>query len=356
MTEFLVLFFSLYIWHALGVTIGYHRLLSHRSFSCIKPLEYFFVLGGYLAFEGSPIWWASMHRAHHRYVDTALDPHSPRYGGVWNAYIGWTMHDTYPEHIDPKAQGKDLLKDPIYRFLDQGGDWKKAHAVNFAIGIGLRVAMYFIFGWQVALASTLAALAVLQIPLLLNVVCHMPKAGYKNYGGQDDSVNVWWVAVLAMGEGWHNNHHMFPGSARSGLKLHEVDPSWIVLRICKLFKMVGYMNEAVVPRFEAKQKSGLLAQLPELPKLPEMPKLPEFQMPEFHMPQVPSMPDFSLPRMPEFQMPEMPKLPEFQMPEMPQLPQLSDLNLPEMPKMPKMPELPELPEIPGLQQPKLAKS
>ena len=115
MTEFLVLFLGLYIWHAFGVTIGYHRLLSHRSFSCIKPLEYFFVLGGYLAFEGSPIWWASMHRAHHRYVDTALDPHSPRYGGIWNAYLGWTMHDTYPEHIDPNTQGKDLLKDPIYR-------------------------------------------------------------------------------------------------------------------------------------------------------------------------------------------------------------------------------------------------
>jgi|GEM_PF-942757 len=336
MTEYLLVFLALYIWHSLGVTIGYHRLLSHRSFSCIKPLEYFFVLGGYLAFEGSPIWWAAMHRAHHRYVDTNLDPHSPRYGGVWNAYIGWTMYKTYPEHIDPNTQCKDLMKDPIYRFLDQGGNWTRAHIVNFAIGISLRVALFFMFGWQVALASVLASLAVLQIPLLLNVVCHMPKAGYKNYGGADDSVNVWWVAILAMGEGWHNNHHMFPGSARSGLKPHEIDVSWIVLRVCKWLKMVGFMNEAAVPRFEAKQKAGLLAQFPEFPKLPEMPKLPEFQMPEFQMPEMPQLPELSLPRMPE-----MPKLPEFQMPE------LSDLHLP---------ELPELPEIPGMKSPKLAES
>ena len=366
MTEYLLVFLALYIWHSLGVTIGYHRLLSHRSFSCIKPLEYFFVLGGYLAFEGSPIWWAAMHRAHHRYVDTNLDPHSPRYGGVWNAYIGWTMYKTYPEHIDPNTQCKDLMKDPIYRFLDQGGNWTRAHIVNFAIGISLRVALFFMFGWQVALASVLASLAVLQIPLLLNVVCHMPKAGYKNYGGADDSVNVWWVAILAMGEGWHNNHHMFPGSARSGLKPHEIDVSWIVLRVCKWLKMVGFMNEAAVPRFEAKQKAGLLAQFPEFPKLPEMPKLPEFQMPEFQMPEMPQLPELSLPRMPE-----MPKLPEFQMPEfqMPEMPQLPELSLPRMPEMPKLPEfqmpelsdlhlpeLPELPEIPGMKSPKLAES
>ncbi len=374
MTEFLVVFLALYIWHGLGVTIGYHRLLSHRSFTCIKPLEYFFVLGGYLAFEGSPIWWATMHRAHHRHVDTELDPHSPRFGGVWNAYVGWTMYKTYPEHIDPNTQGKDLLKDPIYRFLDQGGDWTKAHMLNFAFGIGLRVAMYFVFGWQVALASILASVAVLQIPLLLNVVCHMPKAGYKNYGGADDSVNVWWVAVLAMGEGWHNNHHMFPGSARSGLKLHEIDVSWIILRVCKWFNWVGYMNEAVVPRFEAKQfaakqKAALLAQLPEMPKLPEfqmpeMPQLPEFSMPR--MPEMPKLPEF---QMPEFQMPEladlklpklpeMPKLSDFQMPE---IAMLQDLQLPELPQLPNLadlhlPELPELPEIPGLQKPNLAQS
>lgn len=387
MTEFLVIFLVLYIWHALGVTIGYHRLLSHRSFTCKRPLEYFFVLGGYLAFEGSPIWWATMHRAHHRYVDTALDPHSPRFGGIWNAYLGWTMYETYPEHIDPQTQGKDLIKDPIYRFLDQGGDWTRAHIINFAIGIGLRVALYFIFGWQVALASILAAVAVLQIPLLLNVVCHLPKAGYKNYGGADDSVNVWWVAILAMGEGWHNNHHMFPGSARSGLKWHEFDASWIVLRLCKFMKMVGYMNEAVVPGFEAKQKAKqLLAQLPELPKLPEMPKLPEFQMPEMpelslprlpEMPKLPEfqMPEFQMPEMPQLpelslpRMPEMPKLPEFQMPELsdlnlpelPQLPHLADLQLPKLPDMPNLadlhlPELPELPEIPGMKSPKLAES
>src|SRR6202044_2070218 len=85
MFKFLSMFTFSYLWHSLGVTIGYHRLLSHCSFKCPKAVEYFWVLGGYLAFEGSPIWWSAIHRAHHRYTDTPLDPHSPLYG-LKNAY------------------------------------------------------------------------------------------------------------------------------------------------------------------------------------------------------------------------------------------------------------------------------
>jgi sn-1 stearoyl-lipid 9-desaturase len=237
MLEFLIIFVGLYIWHALGITIGYHRLLSHRSFSCPKFVEYFWVLAGYLAFEGSPIWWASMHRAHHRWVDTPLDPHSPRYG-LKNAYTGWLAYAHYPEHIKPEEQCKDLLKDPLYRFLEQGGDLHKGHAIGFAFGFGVRAVLWALFGWQVALASLLAGLAVLQIPLMLNVFCHIPKLGYKNFTGEDDSVNVWWVAVLAMGEGWHNNHHAFPGSAQSGIRKHEFDLSWVLIRLMKKFNLV----------------------------------------------------------------------------------------------------------------------
>jgi fatty-acid desaturase len=242
MFEFILLFIAFYIWHSLGVTIGYHRLLSHRSFSCPKPVEYFWVLAGYLAFEGSPIWWATIHRAHHRYVDTPLDPHAPKYG-FFNAHFGWLLKTGYAAHVDPEAHSKDLLKDKVYLFLEQGGDWHRSHALVFTIAIGFRVFLLLAFGWMPALASLLAGFAVLQIPLMLNVACHIPKLGYKNFATKDDSVNVWWVGLLAMGEGWHNNHHALPGSARSGLRWFEFDLSWLIIRTMKQLGLAGRVND-----------------------------------------------------------------------------------------------------------------
>lgn len=242
MLEFLSLFLIFYICHALGITIGYHRLLSHRTFRCSKFVEYLFVIPGYLAFEGSPIWWATIHRAHHRHEDTELDPHSPRFG-LFHSLCGWLMAKGYEPHVDPQSQAKDLIKDPVYRFLEQGGDWTRAHTLNFAIGLGFRLIILLMFGWIPALASLLAGLAVLQIPLMLNVFCHMPKLGYRNYNKSDeDSTNVWWVAVLALGEGWHNNHHASPGSARSGMRLFELDISWIVISFLNRIGLVNSVN------------------------------------------------------------------------------------------------------------------
>ncbi len=245
MFEFLLAFFLFYMWHMLGTTIGYHRLLSHRSFTCKKFVEYFWVAGGYLAFEGSPMWWASIHRAHHRYADTELDPHSPRYG-VKRAFHGWIRSSGYPPHINPGEQSRDLMSDPVYRFLDQGGQWRRAHSLTRVIGVVFRLIILVLFGWKVALASLIAGFTVLQIPLLLNVVCHIPRLGYKNYATRDDSVNVWWVALLTAGEGWHNNHHAFPGSARAGIRKFEVDLSWLTLRLLKACKLVSGMHEPTV--------------------------------------------------------------------------------------------------------------
>jgi stearoyl-CoA desaturase (delta-9 desaturase) len=234
MIEFIAVFTVSYVLQALGITIGYHRLLSHRSLVCPKIVEYFWVMLGYLTFQGSPIWWATIHRAHHRYVDTPLDPHSPRYG-LLNAHLGWlTLHE-YATHVNPSIQSKDLLDDPLYRFLEQDGKLWRAHLLAFATVLGSRLLIWACFGWVAALATLAAAIAVWQIPLMLNVVCHIPKLGYKNFRRLDDSVNVWWVALLAMGEGWHNNHHVFPGSARSGLRAHEIDISWLV--ICAMQKL-----------------------------------------------------------------------------------------------------------------------
>lgn len=265
MVEFLVLFLCFYVWHALGVTVGYHRLLSHRSFACPKLIEYFFVSGGYLAFEGSPIWWATIHRAHHRYSDTPLDPHSPLYG-LQNAHVGWLTNSSYPSHVCPEHHSKDLLKDPLYRFLEQDGTWRKAHFCVFIIGLLFRAMIWICFGWVAALASLLAGFAVLQIPLMLNVVCHTRRLGYKTYATGDHSVNVWWVAILAMGEGWHNNHHASPGSAKTGMRWWELDVSWLIICVLKKLHLVSRVNEASqrqMLRYRARQGSNTAVVLPE---------------------------------------------------------------------------------------------
>lgn len=241
MLEFVIVFLVSYIWHGCGITIGYHRLLSHCSFKCSKALEYFFVLPGYLAYEGSPLWWGAIHRAHHRYVDTPLDPHSPRYGLV-HSYFGWLFELEYPKHIDPKVQCKDLLNDPVYRFLECNGNLRMMNFLCFATNMAFRGILWALFGWQVALANLLASFAVMQIPLLLNVVCHLPKWGYKTFAMDDDSVNVWWVGVFGMGEGWHNNHHAFPGSARNGMLPHEFDLSWLVIKLCDRLGLISWLN------------------------------------------------------------------------------------------------------------------
>jgi len=242
MSEALIWFSAFYVWHVLGITVGYHRLLAHRSFSCPKAVEYFFVLGGYLSFESSPIWWVCLHRAHHRFVDTPKDPHSPRFGNA-RAYAGWIFGRHYPPFINPRIQAPDLVDDPLYKLLEKNNNWHASHLTNSAIGFGFRAILFLLFGWQIALASLLAGLIVQQVPFLVNVVCHKPALGYRNYSTADDSVNVWWLALVTLGDNWHNNHHTFPGCARSGLKWYEIDFSWLTIKALAACKLVTHVNE-----------------------------------------------------------------------------------------------------------------
>jgi len=254
MALFIGVFLLSYIWHAMGITIGYHRLLAHRSFSCSKLVEYFWVFAGLMAFEGSPIWWATIHRAHHHFVDTPKDPHSPRFG-LQYAFTGWLNEKEYKPHVQPSVLSKDLLKDPIYRFLEQDGNLMRGHAMGFALCFAFRAAIWYFYGWVPALASLLAGVAVLGIPLMLNVVCHIPKAGYRLYAVDDDSVNVWWVGILALGEGWHNNHHAAPGSAKTGMRFWEFDLSWLTIRAMKAVGLVQRVNYTTHEKLMARMHS-----------------------------------------------------------------------------------------------------
>lgn len=259
MTEFAVWFCLFWVWHVLGISVGYHRLLAHRSFQCPKAVEYFFVLGGYLAFESSPIWWATLHRAHHRHVDTPLDPHSPRYGN-YRAYMGWIFTPKYPEHISPQLQAPDLVDDPFYKLLERSNNWHTSHLTNTAIGFGSRLILLIFFGWRIALASVLAGLIIQQLPFVVNLFCHKRRLGYKNFEGDDDSVNIWWLAPVVLGDNWHNNHHAFPGCARAGFRWFEIDLSWLTIKTLAMLRLATRVNErfSMVGTIEAAESESQL--------------------------------------------------------------------------------------------------
>jgi len=183
-----------------------------------------------------------MHRAHHLYADLPRDPHSPRFG-LPNAFFFWMWKPSYPSYIDPASLCKDIFNDPLYRFLEQGGNWYKAHILTILIGVAVRIPILICFGWVIALASLMAAGTVVLATLFVNVVGHSTRFGYRTYFSDDDSVNIWWAALISLGEGWHNNHQSFPHSARIGYKWYEFDFSWLVLRILQSMGLVDKLHQ-----------------------------------------------------------------------------------------------------------------
>lgn len=228
---FIGVFAAAYIYHALGITLGYHRLLSHRSFQVPKLLEYIIVSGGYLSCEGSPIFWVATHRLHHRNSDEpGADPHTPL-DGRWHAFVGWMYKPkVFISSEESRKLCPDLYRDPLYRLLHVGHT-DFAGPLCLTISIIYRTAIFFLFGPIVFWAELSASLCAFVAPLIVNLFCHLPSLGYATYKSGDDSRNVFLVAMLSMGEGWHNNHHAFPHSAKFGLLPREFDLSWQVLKL-----------------------------------------------------------------------------------------------------------------------------
>lgn len=235
------------LYHSMGGTLGYHRILSHKSLKVPKWLEYLIVSGGYLGLEGSPIFWVSTHRRHHRYSDIKeQDPHTPL-DGFWHSFIAWMWSPkTQMTKEESQKLVPDLYRDPLYRLLH----CKHTHWDGFlclALCILFRIAIFYIFGLWVLLGNLIGTILAFCGPLLVNSVCHLPRFGYQTYKNVDQSRNVWFVALLTHGEGWHNNHHAFPQSARHGLKPHEVDATWITI---KMLEKLGLTNSIRLPRNE----------------------------------------------------------------------------------------------------------
>jgi len=210
----------------LGISMGYHRLHTHRSYRVPKALEHFLAVCGTLTLQGGPIYWAATHRLHHQKSDQPGDPHSP-VDGAWWSHIGWIVFSerNNEENKMVSRYARDLSKDRFYVWLNN------YHWVPLA---GLAVLLFVLGGMGLVLwAIAFRIVFGLHSTWLVNSATHM--WGGRRFATHDDSRNTWWVALLTFGEGWHNNHHAYPTSARHGLAWYEFDPSWITIRILKFF-------------------------------------------------------------------------------------------------------------------------
>ncbi len=226
-----------YICTGLGISLGYHRLHTHRSYKVPQWLEYFFALCGALTLEGGPIFWVAVHRLHHQFSDQPGDPHSPRDGAFWS-HMGWILWGE-TNHNNTRVLSKyapDLAKHKFYVWLTN------YHWVpNVILGaIVLAWGGLDMFLWTMCLRIVFG----LHATWAVNSATHM--FGSRRFHIRDDSRNTWWVALISFGEGWHNNHHAHPTSARHGLAWYELDQSWLLIKTLALFGIARNLKVASV--------------------------------------------------------------------------------------------------------------
>jgi len=224
-----------------GITVGFHRLLTHKSFKCHRLTRAAFAALGSAAAEGPVIDWVATHRKHHQFSDVHGDPHSPHVGhgsgwrgavtGLAHAHIGWVFSDM--EVADERRYAKDLLADPLIRFVDR--TFVLWVAVGLAAAFGLGVALTgTVTGGLAALLWGGAARIFLvhHATFSINSLCHF--FGKREWDTKDESRNLAWLAIPTWGEAWHNNHHAFPTSYRHGLRRWQIDPSAAIIRVLEM--------------------------------------------------------------------------------------------------------------------------
>ena len=220
---------------SLGIGLGWHRMLTHRSFRAPKWLEYLLTIFGTMSMQDSPDKWVATHRIHHKFTELKGDPHSTR-SGFWWAHIGWIVWGTAQDHDEAtlKRYVPDLLKDRGQRLIS------RFYLVPTAV---LALVLFAIGGWTMVVWG-IAARVVLawHATWFVNSLSHI--YGERPYETADDSTNNWFVALVSFGEGWHNNHHAFPTSARHGLEWFQFDMNWIAIRI---LEKLGWATHIKVP-------------------------------------------------------------------------------------------------------------
>jgi stearoyl-CoA desaturase (delta-9 desaturase) len=219
----LALFAGFYVVCAFGTTIGFHRYFTHRGFEAKTPVRVVLAILGCMTMQGPITQWVTDHRKHHALSDKPGDPHSPHghgnpISGFWHAHVGWMFSNLGMEQ--GREYGKDLYDDRLIRTVD------RLYLVWVALSLGLP---FLIGGLEGLVWGGLIRIAAYQhATFSVNSICHM--FGRKDYRSRDEARNNWLVALLVFGEGWHNNHHAFPVSARHGLGRRQLDVSWWVIR------------------------------------------------------------------------------------------------------------------------------
>ena len=224
----------MYVITAGGVTVGFHRMLTHRSFQTKPVLRYGFAIAGSLSVQGSVLDWVADHRKHHAHTDQEGDPHSPHVGGgeglagLWHAHTGWLTRTQ--GQADWKRYAKDLYEDPTMRRIGK----------RFPLFVLASLLIPTVLGWVLhgftlegavrgyVWGGLVRIFLVHHVTWSINSICHV--YGSRRFDVEDKSTNVAWLAIPSLGESWHHNHHAFPRSAEHGLKWYEVDPSALFIR------------------------------------------------------------------------------------------------------------------------------
>lgn len=253
----LILCATLYFVRMFFITAGYHRYFSHRSFKTGRTMQFILALGGTTAVQRGPLWWAAHHRKHHRYADTERDIHAPL-KGFWWSHVGWILCDKY-NGVDYDSI-RDFAKYPELRFLDR----------HYLIGPGLLAVMCLLVGGfrGVLVGFFLSTVLLWHATFAVNSIAHI--FGRRRYATKDNSRNSWLVALVTHGEGWHNNHHHYPGSARQGFFWWEIDVSYYLLRTLAAFGLVRDVRTPakrvlVAGSPDAARKTRLTAPITEIP-------------------------------------------------------------------------------------------
>ena len=225
-----------YVVSGLGITVGYHRLFTHRSFQTFPVVRYAFAICGQFAVQGNVVSWVANHRKHHQFADRSGDPHSPHAGrgdglaegiqGLWHAHTGWLFDGD--AIADRRRYAPDLIDDRGLRIV----------AALFVPMVLLSVLVPGLVGWAwiggrygflagVVWGGAVRVLLLHHVTWSINSICHF--WGRRRFAVRDESRNVWWLSWLSFGESWHNNHHAFPSSAFHGLHRFELDPGgWLI--------------------------------------------------------------------------------------------------------------------------------
>jgi stearoyl-CoA desaturase (delta-9 desaturase) len=219
----LILFLSLYLLTTFAIGIGYHRLLTHRGFVCPTWMRRVLAWTGAAALQGGPARWAAIHRRHHQMTDKQGDPHSPLMGFL-HAHVGWVMCRDAEDGSDYRKLVPDVPgQDAWIRVLDKGFLWTLPWVLT-------AIFCYAVAGWRGVLwGAVLRTLCLWHLTWCINSVCHL--WGNRPNQTRDESRNVWWLGLLTLGEGWHNNHHARPASAVHGWHWYQVDFSGYVIRL-----------------------------------------------------------------------------------------------------------------------------